>query len=124
MAMTVHKNQPFVRRFRFAVAGLAIAWRGEANFRFQVGACAALVIALWVLNVEPLWWALVLLTSGLVLAAELFNTALEHLVDHLHPETHPRIAIVKDCAAAAVLLCACAAVAVGAALIVHLLTRH
>jgi undecaprenol kinase len=122
--MSAHKNQPFVQRFRFALAGLAVAWRGEANFRFQVGACVAVVIALGALNVEPLWWALVLLTSGLVMAAELFNTALEHLVDHLHPETHPRIAMVKDCAAAAVLLAACAAVGVGAALVVHLLGRH
>jgi diacylglycerol kinase (ATP) len=39
-----------------------------------------------------------------VIAAELINTALEHLADHLHPEQHPRIKIVKDCAAAAVLI--------------------
>ena len=36
--------------------------------------------------------------------AEMFNTALEHLVDHLHPEIHPRIGVVKDCAAAGVLM--------------------
>ena len=41
---------------------------------------------------------------SLVIAAELINTALEHLADHLHPEQHPRIKIVKDCAAAAVLI--------------------
>ena len=41
---------------------------------------------------------------SLVIAAELTNTALEHLTDHLHPEQHPRIKIVKDCAAAAVLI--------------------
>jgi undecaprenol kinase len=53
----------------------------------------------------------------------LFNTALEHLADHLHPETHPQIQIVKDCAAAAVLVAACTAVGVGIALIVHLALR-
>ena len=41
---------------------------------------------------------------SLVIAAELINTALEQLADHLHPEQHPRIKIVKDCAAAAVLI--------------------
>jgi undecaprenol kinase len=122
--MTVHKNQPFVHRLRFALTGLAAAWRSEANFRVQVGVFAAVVIALAVLKVEPVWWALVLVTSGLVLAAELLNTALEHLADHLHPQTHPRIGLVKDCAAAAVLLAACTAVAVAAALIVHLIIRH
>src|SRR5262252_2265653 len=98
--MTVHKNQPFIHRLRCAIAGLAAAWGSEPNFRFQLATLGAVVIALTVLKVEPLWWALVLLTSGSVLTAELFNTALEHLADHLHPETHPRIAMVKDCAAA------------------------
>jgi diacylglycerol kinase (ATP) len=122
--MTVHKNQPFVHRFRFALLGLAAAWRSERNFRIQVGALIAAVAVLLVLGIEPVWWAMVLLTSGSVLAAELFNTALEHLADHLHPDTHARIQIVKDCAAAAVLVAACAAVAVGIALIFHLAQRH
>jgi undecaprenol kinase len=74
-------------------------------------------------RLEPGWWAIVLMTSAMVTSAELFNTALEHLADHLHPEIHPRIRIVKDCAAAAVLIAACAAVAVGIALIVHLISR-
>ena len=122
--MTAHKNQPFVHRLRFALTGLVVAWQGEASFRLQVGAFAAAVLALALLKVGPVWWALVLLTSGLVMAAELLNTALEHLADHLHPERHPRIALVKDCAAAAVFLAACTAVAVAAALVVHLVIRH
>src|ERR1039458_3870607 len=52
---------------------------------------------------RALWWALVIIASAAVLAAELFNTAIERLADHLHPEMHPEIRIVKDCAAAAVL---------------------
>ena len=40
----------------------------------------------------------------LVLAAELFNTALEQLCDHLHPEKHANIKVVKDVAAGAVLI--------------------
>jgi len=122
--MTAHKNQPFIHRLRFALTGLAVGWRNEPNFRFQVYTFIALVIALILLKVEPLWWALVLLTSGFVMAAELFNTALEHLADHLHPGTHPRIAIVKDCAAAAVLMAAGTAVLVGVALVVHLIDRY
>jgi undecaprenol kinase len=122
--MTIHKNQPFVRRFRFALLGLAAAWRSERNFRIQLGALVSVIVVLLVLRLEPVWWALVLLASGSVLAAELFNTALEHLADHLHPDTHAQIQIVKDCAAAAVLVAACAAIAVGVSLIVHLAQRH
>ena len=39
---------------------------------------------------------------GLVLVAELLNTAIEALADRLHPERHPEIRVVKDVAAAAV----------------------
>lgn len=119
----VHKNQPLLRRFRFAFLGLAAAWRTEGNFRIQLAAFLGVVIILAIVKIEPIWWALVLLTSGSVLAAELFNTALEHLADHLHPETHPQIKIVKDCAAAAVLVTAGAAIAVGVVLILHLVHR-
>src|SRR3569833_3268070 len=106
--------------FRFVFLGLAAVWRSEANFRIQLVTFLVVVIVLAVARIEPIWWALVLLTSGAVLAAELFNTALEHLADHLHPQTHPKIQILKDCAAAAVLVMAGAAVAVGIALVCHL----
>ena len=122
--MNLHKNQPFIRRLRFALQGLAAAWRSERNFRIQLGALVCVVIVLVALGIEPIWWALVLLTSGSVLAAELFNTALEHLADHVHPQTHVQIQIVKDCAAAAVFVAACAAIAVGVALLVHVAQRH
>lgn len=121
--MSLHKNQSLLRRFGFAFQGLAAAWRSESNFRIQLVTLLVVVIVLVVLKIEPIWWALVILTSGAVLAAELFNTALEHLADHLHPETHPQIQIVKDCAAAAVLVTAGAAAAVGVALLLHLALR-
>jgi undecaprenol kinase len=76
-----------------------------------------------VLRPEPLWWGLVLLAGAGVLTAELFNTAVEHLADHLHPEVHPSIRTVKDCAAAAVLVAVAGAVAVGIALAAHLLIK-
>jgi diacylglycerol kinase len=119
----IHKNQPFTRRLRFAIAGVAVAWRTEHSLRYQVAALGGVLVALLVVGVEPIWWAVIAVTSATVLAAELLNTALEHLADHLHPDTHPQIRIVKDCAAAAVLVSACGAAAVGAALIVHIMSR-
>ena len=57
--------------------------------------------------------ALCVMMAMLVLAAELFNTALERLADHLHPEHHPAIGTAKDCAAGAVLLVCAGAGLVG-----------
>ncbi len=118
--VTTHKNQRFLLRLRFALAGLAHALRAENSFRIQLAAFLPVLLAMLLLRPGPAWWALVLLASGGVLAAELFNTAIEHLADHLHPDVHPSIRVVKDCAAAAVLLTVLGAVAVGAALLVHL----
>ena len=106
------KNQPFHRRLGFAIAGIVAALRSENSFRFHLLAACAVLVALVLLRPPLLWWAIMLLTVAAVLAAELFNTALEQLADHLHPEQHPRIKIVKDCAAGAVLVISIAALCV------------
>ncbi len=124
-AITSAKNQAFTQRLRFALAGLAHALRHERSLRLQILALIAALVLLAIAGLGPIWWALVLLASAGVLAAELFNTAIEHLADHLHPEVHPKIRIVKDCAAAAVLLMACGALALALALCWELVrSRH
>lgn len=98
------KNQPFLKRMVFALQGIAVAARTESSFRLQ-GFAAFLVFCILAWFRPPaIWWALLLLNCGLVLAAEMFNTALEHLIDHLHPALHPSIKIAKDCAAGSVLI--------------------
>ncbi len=98
------KNQAFHHRLSYALAGLRATWRHEKSFRTHGLFAFGALLLLMVLQPEPLWWALTGIMVVLVLAAELINTALEHLADHLHPEQHPNIKMVKDCAAAAVLL--------------------
>ncbi|HET9054419.1 MAG TPA: diacylglycerol kinase family protein, partial [Cyclobacteriaceae bacterium] len=58
-------------------------------------------------------WCIILLAVGVVLSAELFNTALETLADVVTEETHPGIGRVKDVAAAAVLIVCVISVIVG-----------
>jgi undecaprenol kinase len=117
------KNQSLLRRFGFAIAGLLHGLRTERSVRLEAIFLVLVVVALAVLRPEPIWWAAVALASAAVLAAELLNTAIEALADHLTPELHPRIRVVKDCAAAAVFVSVIGAAGVGIALIVHLLHR-
>lgn len=117
------KNQSFPARLKFALAGILAGLRAEYSLRVHLLALCAALLVLILTRPEALWWALIALAAAAVIAAELFNTAIEHLVDHLHPEIHPNIRIVKDCAAAAVLIAALGALGVGAAFIVHL-WRH
>lgn len=114
------KNQTVIRRLGFALAGIRSAWRTEHSFKTQVAAAIAVLVVLFWLQPAPLWWAVAALTIAFVLAAELFNTAVEGLVDHLHPERHPAIKTVKDCAAGAVLVASIAALGVAAAFLYDL----
>jgi len=109
------KGRNHYQRLMFALAGLRHACRSERSLRLQLLALAGVVAALAWLRPPAIWWALAGLACALVLAAELANTAIEALVDHLHPDVHPAIRVVKDCAAAAVLVAALGALAVAAA---------
>ena len=121
--MSNRKNQNLLHRFGFALAGLRHALRTERSVRLEIVIFVLVVAALAALRPGPLWWAAVMLASAGVLAAELLNTAIETLADHLCPEVHPRIRVLKDCAAAAVFVSVMGAIAVAVALAVHLLRR-
>ena len=112
------KNRSLFARIGFAVAGWKAAWMRERSFRTQTVFAGCALMALLILEPPPIWWALVALTCALVLALELINSALEGLIDLLHPEIHPEIKAIKDMLAGAVLMISCAALAVGVALAV------
>jgi len=120
--METRKNQRFRMRLGFALRGFAHAMRSEASLRLQALAGAVALAVLLVLRPPAVWWALVVLASAAVVAAELFNTAIEHLADVLHPQQSPGVRVVKDCAAAGVLIAVLGALGVAAALAVHLLS--
>ena len=112
------KNQRFRHRLGFAIDGIVSAWRSEASFRLQCFAALGVLAMLAWRRPPMMWWVLLMIMCGLVLAAELFNTALETALDHLHPGRHDAIRIAKDCAAGAVLLLSLTAAGVFAAFLV------
>jgi undecaprenol kinase len=118
-----YKNRSFRVRLGFALRGFAHGFTGEASLKFQAGAGAGALIVLLILRPAPVWWALVLLAIAAVLAAELFNTAIEQLADEVRRENSPAIGIVKDCAAAAVLMSALGALGVGVAFALHVINK-
>lgn len=103
----------FLLGFRWAGAGLAHAFRTQRNM--QIHGLATLIAAAISLHLalNPLEWALLLLTCGLVWTAELLNTALEETLNHITPDIHPQVKVAKDVAAAAVLAASLAALGVG-----------
>jgi len=118
------KNRPFGVRLGFALAGIRIVARREKSFRTQAFLGFAATAALVLLRPGLLWAALVLLSTGLVLALEAANGALEYLADRLHPDWAEEIGHAKDAAAGAVLFASLAAAAVGALMVASTLLAH
>lgn len=103
----------FLKRLKWRVIwswrGVVDAWRQEHSFRSWVWAnIASAGAALW-LPLEGAERALILALGILVLAAELFNTALERAVDHTSRDQHPLAGQAKDAGSAAVAVTAMAA---------------
>ena len=92
----------FRKSFLFAIQGFRTAVVTERNIKVMLGVGAAAVVAGVVVGLDALSWAIVLLCCAVVIMAELFNTAIETVVDLVSPEFHPLAGRAKDIAAAAV----------------------
>ncbi|HYK54100.1 MAG TPA: diacylglycerol kinase family protein [Candidatus Eremiobacteraceae bacterium] len=89
------------------------AFIDQPNFRRQLG-FALVAIALGAfLRFDATHWLVLSAAIGLVLAAELFNTSLEHIVDLIQPDDHPLARAAKHAGAGAVLIASLMAVAAG-----------
>ena len=102
-----------LRSFGYAWKGIQSCVGKEQNLSFHLIAAMAVIIAGIVLGITRTEWIMVVMCIGTVIAAELFNTAIEKLVDLVSPERHPVAGQVKDIAAGAVLICAVAAAIIG-----------
>lgn len=99
--------------FRYAWMGVSYAFLTQRNFRIHVCLGSVAIGLGLLLHSSVVELAVIGLTIGLVLAMELLNTAIESVVDLTVKQTYHELAkIAKDCAAAAVLVSAIAAVLV------------
>jgi diacylglycerol kinase (ATP) len=115
--------------FKYAWAGIVYGFQTQRNFRIHVSVCVLAIALGTFLHLQAVEVAVIGITSGLVLALELVNTAIESLVDLTVKQTYHELAkIAKDCAAGAVLVSSLVALLVAAILIlpplITLITSH
>ena len=101
-------------KFRDAFRGVKAGVRGQSTFFVHFFAAAAVIVAGAVLRVDLVEWCLLLLCIAIVLAAEMFNSALESMAKAITHESHPHLGNSLDIAAAAVLVASIGASIVGA----------
>lgn len=94
-------------RFTDAFRGLYLAYREEPNLRFHLFAAACAAVAGYAVRLAPWEVAYLAVTIGLVLFAEMVNTAVERTVDlAAGGRRHHLAAMAKEVAAGGVLLAA------------------
>jgi len=102
----------FFRSFKYAIAGIKQVM-AEQNFRFDLMVAFVVIVAGAFTGLSKIEWIILVIIIALMLALEMLNTAIEHVVDLASPDIHPLAKAAKDIAAGAVLVFAIASVIIG-----------
>ena len=112
--LAAYKAPTLVMSFAHAADGIIGGLKAERNMVIHFGMMTLVIVLAFLLQVSALEWVILLILFGLVLAAELINTAIEAAVDlSTQNAQHPLAKLAKDTAAGAVLVCAIIAAIVG-----------
>jgi diacylglycerol kinase (ATP) len=85
-----------------SLRGLAYGIRTEPAVREEAVAFALALPVGFFIAPTPIWFVAMISVLLVLLAVELLNTAIEKLSDHVTPEHHPEIGMIKDFGSAAV----------------------
>lgn len=119
--MVGHERR-FIESFNAAVEGFIYVLKTERNMRVHFLLALFFILLGIAVGFTHIELAVLCVTIAFVLAAEMFNTALEMIVDMVESEFHPVARVIKDVSAGAVLLAAINAIVVGYILFVKRIT--
>lgn len=107
------KSRNILDSFNYAFEGIIHAFKTQRNMKLHFMAMIAVLLAALVFKLSKTDMLIIFLVIAMVLVAEMFNTAIETVVDLCTQKPHPLAAIAKNVAAGAVLIAAIVAVVVG-----------
>ena len=93
-----------LKSFKFSFDGLKYAYLHEQSLILHIIAMSIVIACGVGFKITPMQWVIILVMGNLILVAELFNTAIEAVVDMVTEEYHPLAKIAKDTASAACLV--------------------
>lgn len=107
------ETKRLVNSFKYAGTGIFTSLKKEKNMKIHLMAVLVVIILGIVLKISALEWiACVILFAG-VIGSEMFNTAIETVVDMVMPYKNDKAKIAKDVAAGGVLVWAIASIIIG-----------
>jgi diacylglycerol kinase (ATP) len=115
--MISRRHNPF-SAFRVAIQGVVYTFRTQRHMRFHFYTVITVLVLGLFWNLPYREILILLFTISMVLVAEMFNSAIEAVVDLVQPTYHPMAKFAKDIAAGAVLITTVNAIVVGGLLFI------
>ena len=103
----------FFKGFKYAGQGIWSALKTERNMKAHIFAMTIVIILGIILKISTSEWLICMILFAGVISGEMFNTAIEHVVDMCMPEFNEHAKVAKDVAAGAVLVWAIFAAIIG-----------
>ncbi len=100
------KNRSLIDSFNNALNGIISTFKTERNMKIHLSAASLVLILSLFYDLTRIEFMIICITIALVIICELFNTAIEVIIDTLIGVYHPRAKVVKDTAAGAVFVSA------------------
>lgn len=107
------RSRSLLHSFDYAIRGIVYALRTQRNMRLHAIAAAVVILGALALRISGLELVALIFAIGLVICAELINTAVEATVDLAVDTFDPMAAVAKDVAAGGVLIASLTAIGVG-----------
>ena len=93
-----------IRSVGYAFKGMFLLLWTESSIKIQFVIALVVTAAGFYFEISSTEWALQLISIGLVMGIEGVNTAIEKLSDYVQPKEDPKIGLIKDISAGAVMI--------------------
>lgn len=107
------KTKKLINSFKYAIQGFLISFRKERNMKIHILIMMAVIILGFILKISKIEWIICIILFGIVIAGEMFNTAIETTVDIAMPFKNPKAKVAKDVSAGGVLILAIISAVIG-----------
>ena len=107
------ENEKSVNSFMCAINGIIRALRTEKHLRFDIFVAILMIVLGFALKINYVEWIACVISIGIMIFAELINTAIEYMVDLYTREKNEQAGRTKDISAGAVLILSAAVSVVG-----------
>jgi diacylglycerol kinase len=107
------KNKKLINSFKYAFIGIWSCYKSERNMKIHIAVTILVILFGIFLKISIHEWITCIVCFAMVIGAEMFNTAIETVVDIAMPKKDERAKKAKDVAAGGVLVFAIGSAIIG-----------